>query len=152
MAKQLKKVKAKRDKKYVKETKPVISTDGENIIWLFDKIDRSGSYAFDVNREDFDHKEVLTKMINYSSMTWGEVKRQTHDDGRSKHHFLAPGSLSKEAAERLKARDLEEFSDYIFSFALQNKIRIVGIRNAEKFHVLWYDPDHKICPSKKGHT
>lgn len=51
-------------------------------------------YAFDVNRPDFDHKEVLGKMINYSSMTWGEVKRQTHDDGKSKHHFLAPGSLS----------------------------------------------------------
>lgn len=123
MTKQLKKGKAKKDKIYVKESKPVISTDGENIIWLFDKIDRSGIYAFDVNRP-----------------------------GKSKHHFLAPGSLSKEAVERLKAKDLEEFSDYIFSFALQNKIRIVGIRNGERFHVLWYDPDHEICPSKKRHT
>ncbi len=152
MAKQLKKGRAKKDKNYVKESKPVISTDGEKIIWMFDKIDRSGNYAFDVNRVDFDHKEVLGKMVDYSSMTWGEVKRQTHDDGKSKNHFLAPGSLSKEAVERLKAKDLEEFSDYIFSFALQNKIRIVGIRNGEKFHVLWYDPDHEICPSKKRHT
>ena len=119
---------------------------------MFDKIDRSGNYAFDVNREDFDHKEVLGKMVDYSSMTWGEVKRQTHDDGKSKHHFLTPGSLSKGAVERLKAKDLEEFSDYIFSFALQNKIRIVGIRNGEKFHVLWYDPNHEICPSKMRHT
>ena len=119
---------------------------------MFDKIDRSGNYAFDVNREDFDHKEVLWKMVDYSSMTWGEVKRQTHDDGKSKHHFLTPGSLSIGAVERLKAKDLEEFSDYIFSFALQNKIRIVGIRNGEKFHVLWYDPNHEICPSKMRHT
>ena len=92
MAKQWKKSKAKKDKNYVKESKPVISTDGEKIIWVFDKIDRSGNYAFDVNREDFDHKEVLGKMVDYSSMTWGEVKRQTHDDGKSKHHFLTPGS------------------------------------------------------------
>lgn len=152
MAKQLKKSKVKKGKIYVKESKPVISTDGENIIWLFDKIDRSGIYAFDVNRPDFDHKEVLGKMIDYSSMTWGKVKRQTHDNGKSKHHFLSPGSLSKEAVERLKAKDLEEFSDYIFSFALQNKIRIVGIRNGERFHVLWYDPAHEICPSKKRRT
>lgn len=152
MAKQLKKGRAKKDKSYVKESKPAISTDGENVVWMFDKIDRSGNYAFDVSRDDFDHKEVLGKMIDYSSMTWAEVKRQTHDDGRSKHHFLAPGSLSKEAADRLTARDLEEFSDYIFSFALQNKIRIVGIRNGKKFHVLWYDPNHEICLSQKRHT
>lgn len=152
MAKQLKKVKVKKDKNFVKETKPVISTDGEKIIWMSDKIDRSGNYAFNINRADFDHKEVLGKIVDYSSMTWGEVKRQTHDDGKSKHHFLTPGSLSKEAVERLKAKDLEEFSDYIFSFALQNKIRIIGIRNGEKFHVLWYDPDHEICPSKKRRT
>ena len=48
MAKQLKKVKAKKDKNFVKETKPVISTDGEKIIWMFDKIDRSGNYAFNI--------------------------------------------------------------------------------------------------------
>ena len=152
MTKQLKKGREKKNRNYVKESKPVISTDGGKIIWMFDKIDRSGNYAFDVNRADFDHKEVFGKMADYSSMTWGEVKRQTHDDGKSKNHFPAPGSLSKEAVERLTAKDLEEFSDYIFSFALQNKIRIVGIRNGEKFHVLWYDPDHEICPSKKRHT
>jgi len=152
MAKQLKKCKATKDKNYVKESKPAISTDGEKIIWMFDKIDRSGNYAFDVNRKDFNHKEVLGKMVDYSGMTWREVKQQTHDDGKSKHHFLSPDSLSKKAVERLRAKGLEEFSDDIFSFALQNKIRIVGIRNREKFHVLWYDPEHEICQSKKKHT
>ena len=68
--KTIKKGQGKKDKNYVKESKPIISTDGEKIIWMFDKIDRSGNYAFDVNSVDFDHKEILGKMVDYSSMTW----------------------------------------------------------------------------------
>jgi hypothetical protein len=115
-------------------------------------IDRSGKFAFDLEREEFQHKEFMQKMVDYSSMTWSEVKRQTHDNGKSKHHFLSEDSLSKEALERMQSRQLGEYSDSIFSFALQNKLRIVGIREDEHFHVLWYDPEHEICPSKKKNT
>lgn len=128
------------------------SSDGKQIIWLFDMIDRSGDFAFDLNRGDFLHKEVLEKIIDYSNMTWAEVKRQTHDEGKSKHHLLAVDSLSKEAIDRFKAKHLEEYSDAIFSFAFQNKLRIIGIRENEYFHVLWYDPEHQVCPSNKKYT
>lgn len=126
------------------------STDSKNIVWVFDKIDLSGKFAFDLNRQDFKHKEILGKQIEYNGMTWIEAKQQTHDrTGKSKHHYLAEGTLSKEAADRLKARHLENYSDSIFSFALQNKLRVVGYRENEFFHVLWYDPGHEICPSTK---
>ena len=128
------------------------STDGKKVVWCFDMIDRSGKFAFDLEREEFQHKEFMQKMVDYSSMTWSEVKRQTHDNGKSKHHFLSEDSLSKEALVRMQSRQLGEYSDSIFSFALQNKLRIVGIREDEHFHVLWYDPEHEICPSKKKNT
>ena len=115
-------------------------------------IDRSGKFAFDLNRNDFKYKAFLEKLIDYSSMTWADVKKQTHDENSSKHHFLSLASLSPEAVERLKAKQLEEYSDSIFSFALDNKLRLVGIRKNEDFHVLWYDPEHEVCPSKKKHT
>lgn len=126
------------------------SSDSKKVVWQFDMIDRNGKFAFDVNRDGFKHKVFLEKLIDYSSMTWTEVKKQTHDNGKSKHHFLS--SLSNEATERLKNRQLEEYEDSIFSFALENKLRVVGIRKNEDFHVLWYDPEHEICPSKKKHT
>ena len=85
-------------------------------------------------------------------MTWDEIKKQTHDKGKSKHHLLSIDSLSKDAFERLKAKQLEEESDSIFSFALQNKLRVVGIREGRYFHVIWYDPEHKICPATKKNT
>lgn len=128
------------------------SSDSEKIVWLFDNLDRAGKFSFDVNRSDFQHKEVLEKMIAYSSMTWAEIKKQTHDGGKSKHHEIDAASLSSEAVERIRAKKLEEATDSIFSFALQNKLRILGIREGRYFHVLWYDPEHEACPSKKKHT
>ena len=125
------------------------STDNLNPIWVFDKIDRNGKFAFDVNRQDFDHKEILAKMIDYESMTWSEIKQQTHDHGKSKHHLLSGDGLSDEAKDRLRSLNLEESSDTLFSFALQNLLRVIGIRDKNLFHVLWYDPKHEVYPSSK---
>lgn len=125
------------------------STDGEKIIWRFDRLDRSGAFAFDLSREDFNHREMLEKIIAYSNMTWSQVKRQTHDDGRSKHHFLEIGKLSGAAVERISVKQLQEYEDSIFSFAFQNKLRIIGIREGQMFYAVWFDPQHQFCPSHK---
>jgi hypothetical protein len=84
-------------------------------------------------------------------MTWAAIKKQTHDNGKSKHHFLSANSLSKAAKERIKDKHLEESSDYIFSFALNNLVRVIGIRNPDsaEFEVVWYDPNHQFALSKK---
>ena len=120
---------------------------------VFNRIDRDGEFAFDVKREDFDAKAVFEKMIHYNSMTWVEIEKQTHDKGKSKHHFITDlESLSKECIDRIKKMHLEEETDNIFSFALTNKVRVFGLRKLGMFYVLWYDPYHKICPSEKKHT
>ena len=128
------------------------SSENELSIWRFDRIDRNGKFAFDIGRSDFQHKEFLDKLISYSSMTWGEIRNQTHDGGKSKHHFLSFDSLSKSAQDRILALHMEEDMDRIYSFTLQNKLRIIGLRDNSEFHVLWYDPTHEVCISKKRNT
>ena len=125
------------------------STIRQKPIWRFDKIDRSGKFAFDLSRADFQHREVLQKLMDYGNMTWDEIDKQQHDHNKSKHHYLSYESLSDAARERIKARQFEEDSDVIFSFALQNLLRIVGFRRDGEFSVIWYDPNHEFCPSKK---
>lgn len=125
------------------------STDGEKVIWCFEWLDKSGPFSFDLSRPDFDHREILEKIIAYSNMTWSEVKRQTHDDGKSKHHMLDFSKLGIDAGERIRAKKLEQYTDSIFSFALQNKLRIIGIRKGQLFYAVWFDPGHQFCPSKK---
>ena len=126
------------------------SSEGEKVIFLFDRIDRDGKFAFDVSRADFDHKGFLQKVIDYSGMTWAEVRRQTHDAGKSKHHYLTEVSrYSQEAQDRIEKLGLMQDTDRIYSFALGNKLRIIGLREREKFHVVWYDSNHEFYPSSR---
>ena len=139
--------------KHTVKVNPKSNDSKENPVWMFDMIDRSGKYAFDINREDFKHKEVLDKIISYSSMTWADIDLQTHDkSNKSKNHYIPVNEMSKEALDRLKIKELEEYSDDIFSFAFQNKLRVIGIRDGKIFHRLWYDPKHEICPSTLKHS
>ena len=128
---------------------PSGSTINEKPIWRFDKIDRDGKFAFDLSRNDFQHREVLQKLMDYGGMTWRDIGNQRHDKSKSKHHYLNPEKLSAEAWARIKAKHLEDDTDAIFSFALQNLLRIVGIRQGAEFYVIWYDPKHEFCPSTK---
>lgn len=131
-------------------TKISYSSDNMNSVWLFDKLDRNGSYAFDIYRKDFDPVLFLDKMISYSNMTWQQIKLQTHDKGnKSKNHFVEVEDLNKEIQDRIRALHYEEYSDSIFSFALQNLVRVFGIRENEFFHVVWYDPKHEIYTVEK---
>lgn len=75
--------------------------------------------------------------------------RQTHDNGKSKHHILSPETLSKDAIKSIDKKQLTDNAGCIFSFALQNKLRIIGIKDDEFFHVIWYDPNHEFSVVKK---
>lgn len=116
-------------------------------VFRFEILDRNGVYAFDLNRDDFNEHDFLEKMIAYSRMAWADIDRQTHDKGKSKHHYLKPYErLSKEARTRLSQMQLDDFSDSIFSFAFNNLTRIIGIRIDDIFYVLWYDASHGVYP------
>lgn len=126
------------------------STIKQKPIWRFDLIDRSGKFAFDLSRPDFKHREVLQKLMEYGNMTWDEIGRQQHDKSRkTKHHYLTFDDLSKEAIERIRIRHFDEETDIIYSFALQNLLRIIGFRQGAEFHIVWYDPKHVFCPTTR---
>lgn len=47
--------------------------------------------------------------------------------------------------EELKLDDEEE----LFRFRLDGTARVWGIREGRVFKILWWDPEHEICPSNK---
>lgn len=125
------------------------STDHRRVIWHFENVDNDGCFAFSTKVSNFNALEIVEKLLAYSKMTWSEIKKQTHDNGKSKHHLLDYDKISVDAKKRVKALKLEDYTDSIFSFALQNKLRIVGIRSGQYFNVIWYDANHKFCLTKK---
>lgn len=91
----------------------------------------------------------MQKLIDYGGMLWQEIDGQQHDRGKSKHHYLKLESLSADARERIKVKGFDDDTDAIYSFALQNRIRIISIRQGAEFYVVWYDSNHEFCPSTK---
>lgn len=137
---------AKREKQTRCEKSP---TDNELMLWDFSSVDMDDCFRFDPYREYFEAKEIFSQVIWFSQRTWSELKKDTHDRGKSKHHFLADAVLSNEAERRISKLRLEEHRDQIFSVRLTNMIRIIGLRDRNKFIVKWFDPNHKFCPSNK---
>lgn len=124
-----------------------ISADKQTLVWSFDKVDRNDHFRFCCDREDMIHNQLLEYIMQYSGRTWASIKLDTHDkSNRSKHHFLNYDELSRTAKDRVAAMHIEE--DDIYSLALTNKLRIIGIRDGRVFRAIWYDPEHEFCPSK----
>ena len=107
-------------------------------VFSFADIDKDGKFAFAPKRNDFEIELVLTRLIEYSSMKWSAIRAATHGhSNKTKHHFLDYASLSKDAKDRIAIKQLQEQADAIFSFALNGKIRIIGIRKDEIFKIIF---------------
>lgn len=88
---------------------------------------------------------ALDKLSAFETMTWAEIEG-------ANHHFLNPESLSKGATKRLAEIQKDEHQDRLFSLRLKGRARVIGIKYDACLHLLWWDPDHEVAPSKKKHT
>jgi len=57
--------------------KIIPSSENEFIVWTFRNIDRDGKFAFDTSRKDFDLKNFVEKMLEYSQLKWRELREHT---------------------------------------------------------------------------
>lgn len=78
-------------------------------------------------------------------MTWSEV------EGATGSHFVSVASFAKPARERLPQIELDDV-DELFSLRHGGRQRIWGVREMAILKVVWWDPEHAVCPSAKKHT
>ncbi|WP_295785928.1 hypothetical protein [uncultured Microbacterium sp.] len=57
---------------------------------------------------------------------------------------------NKDATDRLA--EVYDGLDTLVRFALDGTTRVYGARERNEFHLLWWDSDHEVWPSKKKHT
>lgn len=122
-----------------------LSDDTKTISWRFSKVDRNGSWKCSLkllNEEKV--KEIIRKLHDLDSMTWGDLKGK-------RNHSIPVSGISKTAQKRLTEIQRDDIDD-LFSIGLCGKERVFGIRDGDVFNILWWDPNHTVCPSIKKHT
>lgn len=115
--------------------------------WLLSRIDLDGCGDGLFGWLGLDHgsmRELLSRLQNAERSTWQDLERQGS-------HFLTFEKLAKEARDRIEARRIAE-TDRIYSLRCTGEYRIIGLRFEDDFFVIWHDPGHRFCPSKKKHT
>lgn len=90
--------------------------------------------------------EKITEFLgNAESQTWGELTK----GGR---HTTAKGieldNFPQETQRRLKEFFRGDVPDMLWELHLGGKPRIWGTRQGALFEILWWDPNHEVCPSK----
>lgn len=114
------------------------------LAWRFSACDKGGSWPWTGLDPAEKHREVIDKLREFETRSLGDMKQ-----GGS--HPIKLSALCKEARDRLaeiKQDDLDE----LMSFRLTGTNRVWCVQDRNIMRVLWWDPDHTVCPSKKKHT
>lgn len=127
---------------------PVDPTESRNRspVWKIGMFDVDGPWGRE--KLDFDTliNVIFPKLRDYESMPWGGIEKD-----RAYNHHVLTNRLIKKARDRLVKFKLDDV-DELFRFRVSGKQRIWGIREFDAFKILWWDPDHEVCPSGLKHT
>lgn len=113
-------------------------------VWRFRFIDWDGGWP-PTGIGNRDPRPIATKLSSFETMTWEQIKTQGS-------HYIDPSKIIKPARERLIVLKKEDWFDNLFSLRLQGRERLWGFLRDSVFFMLWWDPNHEICPSQKKHT
>lgn len=87
---------------------------------------------------------IIGKLKAFERSTWPEIER-------AGSHFIEVSAIIRDAQRRLEALKLDDTSD-LFSLRLSGTERLWGLRSNDVFSLLWWDPDHQVCPAQLKHT
>lgn len=91
--------------------------------------------------------DVRQKLASFEGRTWNEILIQS----KKFNHSVPKDKLSKSARDRLAELRLDDV-DELVSLRLSATERVWGIREEGVLRVLWWDPNHLVCPSEKKNT
>lgn len=84
---------------------------------------------------------IRERLKGFESMTWYEILIKA----KKLNHSIKREKLCSDAQKRLRDLKLDDNDEFI-SLRLTGKQRIWGIKQHNVLLLLWWDPNHKICP------
>ena len=108
-------------------------------------VDPFGWHSVDAARLRY----IQERLGQFERMTWNEILIQ----GKKQNHSIPISRLCKLAQDRLAVLlggniDIDE----LVSLRFTGKERVWGIRDQAILSLLWWDPDHALCPTLLKNT
>ena len=122
---------------------PVPDYDRMSPAWRISAARRTGRFSFGRCTGE-DYRRLRDRMSSWETMTWFEIER-----GRS-NGFIPPEHVTTEAQALLRDLHLDlRAQDSLYHLRLDGATRIWGFREGRVFTLLWWDPGHEVCPSRR---
>ena len=112
--------------------------------WGVDTVQLEGEFGFHLCELRSLFEDVIARLKHFESMTWAEVIPGT---GSHEVIFSKIARGAQETIQRIFGDELD-----VISLRLGGRPRIFGVRRGAVCSLLFYDPEHQICPSEKKHT
>ena len=123
---------------------PGLTSQNITLIWEVSGIDDNSQWGWNQVDCPYFLREIWKKMRNFETMTWGEILGKNH-------HSIAVSSIIGPAQKRLLELGHDDVEELV-SFRLTGSQRLWAIRVKHASCLLWWDPEHEICPSHKRYT
>lgn len=108
-----------------------------------EKMDMQGKWGWSKFAID-NIKEFLGKLFESQKLSWQELRQNGS-------HLISVNQIVSEASKRLQVLELDDWEE-LYSIRLNGKSRLWGLKESNIFWILWWDPNHEICPSYKKNT
>jgi hypothetical protein len=125
---------------------PDAGNSDDRLCWRFRHADHDSRWCIHQAADDL--CSILGQLANLESMTVGEAFPGGGYPGKEYEVESIP---TREALDRLEAIGLADMTK-ISVLRLGGMPRLYGFRDKNIFHVVWWDPQHEIWPSRKKHT
>lgn len=128
-----------------------VDVSEKHIVFRFDCLDLEDDCPWPMFKMDEKkHRDVLLKLADFEKTTVKELRSPSYRAFTIYDDFsLCPNA---EAVKRLGDKYETGATDAIARFRLSGQERLYGFLIDNEFHLVWWDPEHKIWPSEKKHT
>lgn len=111
--------------------------------WSFNQVDWGGPYCWAAVPAEKLLRDVIPRLQEFEKKKWGEI----HETGS---HDIEVENIIRPAQVRLQTLYNDQY-DSVYSLRLQGRERIFGLKDGPILRILWWDPEHAVCPSHKKH-
>jgi hypothetical protein len=123
---------------------PVVVDQDATMVFRLSRMDEGGPYSWAGMTADH------VKIITTACRSWEQL-RVTEFIGLPGTKPIPVHKLCAAARKRLTEVELDDL-DELWELRPQGKERIWGVLDGNVFYVLWWDPEHQVCPAPKKHT